>query len=158
MANKRQNRIYSKTRNRGRMASFTVHLLLLLVAFLPFLSFHAPEEPTKEALVIQFDYPYNQYVAPEKFVKEEPLKTGEPSKMSGSEAGGNKTVEEPMHSRPREAAPAPLATPVTPTALKTPPAPIRSPLSDVPLPMPKIYTHASTTTSTSWQSIEDVSA
>jgi|GEM_PF-1438243 len=157
MSNKRQSRTHRKSQSRGRFASFTVHLVLLLVAFLPFLSFQAPDPPTKEALVIQFDYPYNQYVAPKKFEDEkikmpETANLDEASKMSGSEAGGNEIkAPEPMQSRPQQSAPTALASPTTPTALKTPSTPISTKASDIPLPMPKIYT------SQAWSSVEDVS-
>jgi hypothetical protein len=157
MANKRQSKVQRKSTSRGRFTSFTVHLVLLLLAYLPFLSFHAPDPPPKEALVIQFDYPYNQYVAPQKFEDEkmkmpEEANLDEASKMSGSEGGGNEThVEETVQSRPQQAAPTALATPSTPTALKTPSTPISTKASDIPMPMPKIYT------SQAWASPEDVS-
>jgi len=157
MAKKSQSRTHRKSQNRGRFTSFTVHLLLLLMAYLPFLSFHPPEPPPKEALVIQFDYPYNQYVAPKKFEEEkmempETANLEEASKMSGSEGGGNEIKAEPMQSRPQQSAPTALAAPSAPTALKTPPTPISTKASDIPLPMPKIYT------SQAWASVEDVSA
>ena len=158
MSRKRQSRIHRKSRNRGRFASFTVHLVLLIAAFLPFISFEPPEEPTKEALVFQFDYPFNEYIAPEKFHTEEEVVEAnellEGSKMSGSEAGGNESVvEDPAPSRPQQAAPAPLAT-ATPTqpVMKSMSNPIRTSVSDVPLPKPQIYT------APKWESIEEVSA
>jgi len=163
MAKKRQSKVQRKSTNRGRFTSFTVHLVLLLCAFLPFLSFHPPEPPPKEALVIQFDYPYNQYVAPEKFVEEkmempeeanlDEANLDEASKMSGSEGGGNEThVEETVQSRPQQSAPTALASPSTPTTLKSTSSPLSTKASDIPLPMPKIYT------SQAWASVEDVSA
>lgn len=151
--NKRHDRIYRKTRNRGQVASFTVHLLLLLVAFLPFLSFQAPAPPSKEALVFQFDYPYNNYIAPQKFVEEKPLTTGEPSKMSGSEEGGNEIKAEPMEARPQQAPPTTLTAPAKPTAVQQVSAPINSNTSEnIPMPLPKIYTQST------WQTVEDVTA
>ena len=168
MAKRRLTKTQRKSQNRGRLTSFTVHLILLLLAYFPFLSFKAPEPPTKEALVLQFDYPYNQYIAPEKFVEpvqQTPEETppiegdfSEASKMSGSEAGGNEIKSpEPAQSRPQEAAPTALATHSTPSALKssTPSTPITSAISDVPMPLPKIYTQ--TSKSNEWASIEDVS-
>lgn len=144
MPNRRQNRIDRKTRNRGRAVSFSVHLILLLVCFLPFLSFQAPQKPSKEALVIQFDYPYNEYVAPEKFIEpvQEPpdLTEGETSKMSGSEAGGNESRAEPMQSRPQQAAPSQLSSP-TRTAVSTPTrtsTALSSKLGEINLPTPNI--------------------
>jgi hypothetical protein len=168
MAKKRISRIQRKTTNNGRFVSFTVHLILLLLAFLPFLSFHAPEPPTKEALVLQFDYPFNQYIAPEKFVEEQPKPEeippvegdfSEASKMSGSEAGGNEIKSpEPAQSRPKEAAPAALKTQSAPTTLKstTPSTPITSPTSDISMPLPKIY-NKTPSKSNEWASIDDVS-
>ncbi len=155
MSRKRQPKIFSKSRNRGRTISFVLHLLLLLVAFLPFLSMQTPAEPTKEALVFQFDYPFNQYIKPEKFVVEEEHKTPPTadmeagSHMSGSEAGGNQTKAEPMHSRPVEAAPSKLAAPTLNTVTRTSTALLSSSASDIPLPTPKI------TTPSAWQSVND---
>lgn len=170
MAKKRVSRIQRKTTNRGRFASFTVHLVLLLLAFLPFLSFHAPEPPTKEALVLQFDYPYNQYIAPEKFVEPQPKPEevpppvegdlSEASKMSGSEAGGNEIKSpEPVQSRPAESAPAALATPSKTAVLKssTPSTPITSSANDnIPMTLPKLY-NKQPSKSNEWASIDDVS-
>ncbi|HZV68740.1 MAG TPA: hypothetical protein VFG10_04320 [Saprospiraceae bacterium] len=158
MSRKRQPKIFSKSRNRGRTISFLVHLVLLLVAFLPFLSMQIPTEPTKEALVIQFDYPFNQYVKPEKFVVEPPPPPQETpfvsevdpgSKMSGSEAGGNQTKAEPMKSRPVEAAPSRLAAPQLNSVTKTSSALLSSSASDIPLPAPKISSPSK------WQSVSD---
>jgi len=157
MSRKRQSKIFSKSRNRGRTISFLVHLVLLLVAFLPFLSMQIPTEPTKEALVIQFDYPFNQYVKPEKFVVEPPPTQETPpvadmeagSKMSGSEAGGNQTKAEPMKSRPVEAAPSRLAAPQLNSVSRTSSALLSSSASDIPLPAPKISSPSK------WQSVSD---
>lgn len=68
MNRNRKSRTERKSRDAGRVVSTILHAILLLVMFLPFFSMKPPEEPSKEALVIQFDYPYNQYVKPEKFV------------------------------------------------------------------------------------------
>lgn len=118
--------------------------------------------------MLQFDYPFNQYIAPEKFVEEPPQPEeippvegdlSEASKMSGSEAGGNEIKSpEPAQSRPAEAAPAALSTQSKPSVLKstTPSTPITSAASDIPMTLPKIYT-ASTAKSNDWASIEDVS-
>jgi hypothetical protein len=160
MANKRQSKVQRKSTSRGRFTSFTVHLALLLLAYLPFLSFQAPEPPPKEALVIQFDYPYNQYVAPEKFVEEiveekmempEEANLEEASKMSGSEGGGNETQAEPMQSRPQPSAPTALSSPSKPTTLKSTSSPLTTQASDIPRPMPKLYP------TQAWASVEDVS-
>ena len=170
MAKRRLTKTQRKSQNRGRLTSFTVHLILLLLAYFPFLSFKAPEPPTKEALVLQFDYPYNQYIAPEKFVEPVQQETpeqeipeegdmSEASKMSGSEAGGNEIKSpEPAQSRPQEAAPAALKTQSAPTTLKstTPSTPITSPTSDISMPLPKIYNKAPSK-SNDWASIDDVS-
>lgn len=149
MPNKRQNRIERKSRARGRAVSFTVHLILLLVCFLPFLSFQAPNQPSKEALVIQFDYPYNEYVAPEKFIEpvreqpeEQEMKIGDEtgSKMSGSEGGGNEQRAEPMQSRPQQAAPSQLSSPSR-TAVSTPTrtsTALSSKIGEINLPAPNI--------------------
>jgi hypothetical protein len=149
MAKKRQSRIQKKSTSRGRAVSFGVHLILLLVAFLPFLSFQKPQEASKEALVIQFDYPYNEYVKPEKFTEPEPIQEDtkeqefvgeEGSKMSGSEAGGNETKAEPMQSRPQQAAPTQLSNPSraaisTPTRTSTA---LSSKIGEINLPAPNI--------------------
>jgi hypothetical protein len=149
MNNRRQSRVESKSRNSGRVVSFILHSLLLLMLFLPIFAMKPPEEPTKEALVIQFDYPYNQYVKPEKFVQEE--NTDMASKMSGSEAGGSAASEEPKHSRPQEAAPSRLATPSVTSVMKTSSA-LRSNIGEIPLPTPKIVTQQA------WQSVNDFSS
>lgn len=158
MARKRQPKIFSKSRNWGRAFSVTLHALLLLVFFLPFLSMQTPTEPTKEALVIQFDYPFNQYVKPEKFVVKEEPKELKPqdmeagSKMSGSEAGGSKATPEQKHNRPVEAAPTKLASPQITTVNRTSSPLLSSKASDIPLPTPKIETHQA------WQSVNESSS
>lgn len=153
MSNKRKNPVDRKSRTRGQVVSFIVHLILLLFAFLPFLAFQAPEEPTKESLVIQFDYPYNQYVAPEKFVEEvkqdiaENMDEG--SKMSGSDEGGNESKAESAQSRPQQSAPAQLS---SPTPAMTKPAvssALRSNVGEIPLPTPKIVKKQA------WASVND---
>jgi hypothetical protein len=150
MNNRRKSRVESKSRTSGRIVSFIVHAILLLVLFLPIFAMKPPEEPTKEALVIQFDYPYNEYVKPEieKFEQEE--NTDLASKMSGSEAGGSAANEEPQHSRPQQAAPSRLASPSM-TAMSTPQtsSALRTNIGEIPLPTPKIVTHQS------WQSVSD---
>ena len=150
MLNKRQTRIYTRTRTRGQVVSFTVHLILLLVAFLPFLSFQAPNEASKEALVIQFDYPYNEYVAPQKFIKEEIPSEDMGSKMSGSEAGGSEMNEEPMQSRPQQSAPSALSSPQMTAFQKTmTSSALRSNIGEIPLPTPKIVKQQA------WQKVTD---
>lgn len=136
-----------KSRNRGRVVSVTFHSLLLIVLFLPFFSMKAPEEPTKEALVIQFDYPYNEYVAPEKFVQEN---TDMGSKMSGSDAGGSPSDEEVRQSRPQEAAPSRLAAPaMTAVTRTTTSSALRTDIGEIPLPTPVIVNKKG------WQSVND---
>jgi hypothetical protein len=142
----RKSRVESKSRNRGRVISFLIHAILLLVLFLPFFAMKAPEEASKEALVIQFDYPYNQYVKPEKFIEEN---TDMASKMSGSEAGGSSADEEPMQSRPQQATPSRLAAPSVTSVSSRASDPLRSNLGEIPLPTPKI------TTPQAWQSVND---
>ncbi len=148
MKNRHKSRVESKSRNSGRIVSFMVHALLLIVLFLPIFAMKPPEEPTKEALVIQFDYPYNQYVKPEIEKFEEPENTDMASKMSGSEAGGSSASEEPMQSRPQEAAPSRLATPTVTSVMKTSSA-LRSNIGEIPLPTPKIVSQQA------WQSVSD---
>ncbi|HYD91394.1 MAG TPA: hypothetical protein VEA37_07910, partial [Flavobacterium sp.] len=135
MRKNRQTRTAKKSTTKGRVISVILHALLLLIAFLPFLSMQTPQEPSKEALVIQFDYPYNQYVAPEKFVEE--IKPG--SQSTGSEAGGSTPSQEPIQPRPAEAAPSKLSAPSL-TSVKTSTTTLTSSVSEIPLPMPKIYT------------------
>jgi hypothetical protein len=136
MKKNRQTRVASAASKKGKAVSVLLHALLLLVAFLPFLSMQTPEPPTKEALVIQFDYPYNNYVAPEKF--EEAPDMG--SKMAGSEAGGSTPSQEPIQPRPTEAAPSKLSAPSLNAVNRTSSA-ITSNISDIPLPTPKIVTN-----------------
>ena len=138
----------SKSRNRGRVFSVIVHAILLIVFFLPFFAMKPPEVPSKEALVIQFDYPYNQYVAPEpeKFI---PENTDMASKMSGSEAGGSPMDEEPMQSRPQQAAPSRLSTPTTATVSRTTSSALRTDIGEIPLPTPTIVKNQA------WQSVQD---
>lgn len=148
MKNRHKSRVESKSRNSGRIVSFIVHALLLIMLFLPIFAMKPPEEPTREALVIQFDYPYNQYVKPEVEKFEEPENTDMASKMSGSEAGGSSASEEPMQSRPQEATPSRLATPTVTSVMKTSSA-LRSNIGEIPLPTPKIVSQQA------WQSVSD---
>lgn len=148
MNNRRKSKVESKSRTSGRIVSFILHAILLLVLFLPIFAMKPPEEPTKEALVIQFDYPYNEYVKPEVEKFEEPENTDMASKMSGSEAGGSAASEEPMQSRPQEAAPTRLSTPTVTSVMKTSSA-LRSNIGEIPLPTPKIVTQQA------WQSVSD---
>jgi hypothetical protein len=120
-------------------------MLLLLLAFLPFLSMQAPDEPTKEALVIQFDFPYNQFVAPEKFVTEEAEMN---ANMAGSKAGGSTPSQEPIQRREVDAAPSKLSAP-TVTTIAKPSSTLSSKMSDIPLPTPKVVKHQA------WQSVDD---
>ncbi len=145
MYKKRQSKVASKARNKGRTVSVALHALLLILTFLPFFAMQSPEEPTKEALVIQFDYPYNEYVAPEKFVVKE-QEMG--SKMAGSEAGGSTASDEPIQPRPTEAAPSRLSAPAM-TAVNRSSSVLSSKISDIPLPTPKVVTHQA------WQSVND---
>lgn len=145
MKKDRQSRIASKASNKGRAVSFLIHCLLLLIAFLPFLSMQSPQEPTKEALVIQFDFPYNNYVAPEKFVEEKQVG----SQMSGSEAGGSTPSEAPIQPRPVEAAPSSLSKPTVTAVNRTSSTLLSSPMSDFKLPTPKISTNSP------WQPVND---
>lgn len=139
------------SRNRGRAFSVTFHAILLVVMFLPFFSMKAPDEPTKEALVIQFDYPYNEYVKPEKFVEE--LKNTNmdmSSKMSGSEAGGSAADEEPQHSRPQQAAPTRLSSPsMTAVSNTQTNSALRTDIGEIPMPAPNVVKHQA------WQSVSD---
>lgn len=148
MKNRHKSRVESKSRNSGRVVSFIVHALLLIMLFLPIFAMKPPEEPTKEALIIQFDYPYNQYVKPEVEKFEEPENTDMASKMSGSEAGGSPASEEAAKSRPQQAAPSRLATPTVTSVMKTSSA-LRSNIGEIPLPTPKIVTQQA------WQSVSD---
>jgi len=151
MKNRHKSRVDNKSRNSGRIVSFVVHAILLIVLFLPIFAMKPPEEPTKEALVIQFDYPYNQYVKPEVEKFEEPENMDMASKMSGSEAGGSPASEEAKQSRPQEAAPSRLATPTVTSVMKTSSA-LRSNIGEIPLPTPKIVTQQA------WQSVNDFSS
>ncbi len=149
MSKPRKSKAIRKSQNRGRTFSVVMHALLLIVLFLPFFSMKAPEEPTKEALVIQFDYPYNEYVAPEpeKFI-EENLDMG--SKMSGSEEGGSAASTEARESRPMAAAPSRLSTPSM-TAVQSPTASsaLRTDIGAIPLPTPVIVSKKG------WQTVSD---
>jgi hypothetical protein len=145
MKKSRLTRMANKARDKGRAISVFVHAALLLLAFLPFLSMQTPTEPSKEALVIQFDYPYNEYVAPEKFVVNQ-QEMG--SKMAGSEAGGSTPSEEPIQPRPVEAAPSKLAAPAL-TSVNRSSSVLTSKASEIPLPTPKIVNHQA------WQPVSD---
>lgn len=147
MNRNRKSRTERKSRDAGRVVSTILHAILLLVMFLPFFSMKPPEEPSKEALVIQFDYPYNQYVKPEKFVEEN---TDMASKMSGSEAGGSAASEEPQHSRPQQAAPSRLSSPaMTAVTRTTTSSALRTDIGAIPLPTPKIVSQQA------WASVND---
>lgn len=147
MKNRHKSRTDSKSRNSGRIVSFILHALLLLVLFLPIFAMKPPEEPTKEALVIQFDYPYNQYVKPE-IEKFEEENTDLASKMSGSEAGGSAENENPQQSRPMQAAPTRLSSPSVTAVTKTSSA-LRTDIGEIPLPTPNIVKKQA------WQSVSD---
>jgi len=141
----RKSRTDRKSRSRGQFISVTLHAILLLLLFMPFFSMKPPEVPSKEALVIQFDYPYNQYVAPQNFIEKY---TDMSSKMSGSEAGGSEASEEPKQSRPQQAAPTRLSTPTVTSVSRTSSA-LSSSISDIPLPTPKVVTKQA------WQTVND---
>ena len=145
MYSNRNSRTDRKSRSRGQFISVTLHAILLMLLFLPFFSMKPPEEASKEALVIQFDYPYNQYVAPQNFVDQN---TDMSSKMSGSEAGGGAASEEPQHSRPQQAAPTRLSTPTITSVSRTSSA-LSSSISDIPLSAPKVVAHQA------WQTVND---
>lgn len=147
------------SRWKGRIATVVFHALLLLGAFLPFLTFEAPEKPSQEAIVLQFEYPYNAYIKPEKFVdnttgetEPEPEQTfGETSKMSGSEAGGSpQDAQDAAQTRPQMAAAATLSTPSNnvKTIMSTP-TPITSSSGIVNIPAPKIQKKEA------WASVSD---
>lgn len=144
MSRNRKSRVVRKSTARGRAVSFFIHVLLLLIAFLPFFAMQAPEVPTKEALVIQFDYPYNNYVAPEKFAEKQEMG----SQMAGSEAGGSTPSQEPIQPRPTEAAPSRLSAP-TLNAVNPASSSLTSDISDIPMPTPRIVTHQP------WQPVND---
>ena len=149
----RKSRSEKVSRNKGRAFSVTFHAILLIVMFLPFFSMKPPEEPTKEALVIQFDYPYNEYVKPEKFVEQlDNTNMDMASKMSGSEAGGSETTnEEPMQSRPQQAAPTKLSTPsVNAVSNPTLSSALRTNIGEIPLPAPKVVSKQA------WASVSDM--
>lgn len=141
----RKSRTDRKSRSWGQFISVTLHAILLILLFLPFFSMKPPEVPSKEALVIQFDYPYNQYVAPQNFVDQN---TDMSSKMSGSEAGGSAPSEEPQHSRPQQAAPTRLSTPTVTSVSRTSSA-LSSSISDIPLSTPKVVSKQA------WQTVND---
>ncbi len=145
MRKNRQSRVTKSSQLKGRAVSFVLHAALLLLAFLPFLSMQAPEEPSKEALVIQFDYPYNEYVAPEKFVVEN---MNEGSSSSGSEEGGSTPSEEPQQTRPTEAAPSRLQAPAMSSPVRSSTM-LSSSTSDIPLPQPKLKTQQA------WSAVTD---
>ena len=145
MYSNRKSQTDRKSRSWGQFISVTIHAILLMLLFLPFFSMKPPEVPSKEALVIQFDYPYNQYVAPQNFVDQN---TDMSSKMSGSEAGGSAAAEEPKQSRPQQAAPTRLSTPTVTSVSRTSSA-LSSSISDIPLSTPKVVTHQA------WQSVND---
>lgn len=145
MIKNRQLKVASKARNKGRVWSVIVHSILLLFALLPFVAMQTPQEPSKEALVIQFDFPYNNYVAPEKFVEPEPARG---SMMAGSEAGGSTPSDDPIQPRPVEAAPSKLSAPDL-NAINPASSAVTSRISDIPLPTPKIATQQA------WQPVND---
>ncbi len=125
-----------------------VHSLLLIVLFLPFFSMKAPEEPTKEALVIQFDYPYNEFVAPEpeKFLQEN---NDMGSRMSGSEAGGSEVSTEARQARPMAAAPSRLSSPSMAAVTPNTSSALRTDIGEIPLPTPVIVSKKG------WQTVND---
>jgi hypothetical protein len=108
----------------------------------------APEEPSKEALVIQFDYPYNEYVAPEpeKFFDQN---TDMGSKMSGSEAGGSAASTEARQARPMAAAPSRLSSPSMTAVTRTTSSALRTDIGEIPLPTPVIVSKKG------WQTVSD---
>jgi len=138
--------VYQQSRWKGQVVSTLVHGLLLLGALLPFLHVEPPLEAGKEALVIQFDYPYNEYVKPEKFV--DPT-TGETSKMSGSEAGGSPVSEEAARSRPQMAAPSPLGGASAVSAVSPMSSGLRTDIGAIPMPAPSIARREA------WASVQD---
>lgn len=150
------------SRWKGRIVSVGFHGILLLAAFLPFLTFDPPERPSQEALILQFEYPYNAYIKPEKFVDnqtgktekpiEQPMeKFGETSKMSGSEAGGSpEDPQEAAKTRPQMAAPATLASASNNVKqVVTTPSPIVSASGILNVPTPKIQKREA------WASVSD---
>lgn len=139
-------RVYSQSRSRGRTISMLLHGLLMMGAFLPFLKVEPPVKPGEEALVIQFDYPYNEYVKPEKFV--DPT-TGQTSKISGSEAGGSEVSTEAAQSRPQMAAPAPIAAPASVAAVSPFSSALRTNIGAIPMPAPSIARREA------WASVQD---
>src|SRR6188474_3057361 len=153
MNRSRKSRAENVSRNRGRAFSVTFHAILLVVLFLPFFSMKAPDEPTKEALVIQFDYPYNQYVKPETEKFEQELENmdnmDKASQMSGSEAGGSETTkEEPMQSRPQQAAPTRLSSPsMTAVSNTQTSSALRTNIGEIPMPAPNVVKHQA------WQTV-----
>jgi hypothetical protein len=144
MIKNRTTRIANRSRNKGRAISVFLHAALLILCFLPFLAFETPQEPSKEALVIQFDYPYNEYVAPEKFIEKPDLS----SAMAGSERGGSTPSEEPIQPRPTEAAPSKLSAPSL-TSVKPTTSVLSSSISDIPLQTPKVVKQQA------WQPVND---
>lgn len=145
MSKKRQSKVTRTSQIKGRVVSFLIHAALLLFAFLPFLSMQAPEEPSKEALVIQFDFPYNEYVAPQKFVTDN---MSMDSGSSGSEEGGSTPSEAPQQPRPVEAAPSRLQAPAMTGTLRSN-AQLTSNVSDIPMPTPNVKTKSA------WAPVED---
>ncbi|MDQ3015555.1 MAG: hypothetical protein M3R25_02380 [Bacteroidota bacterium] len=145
MSKNRQSRVTKSSQLKGRAVSFVLHAALFLLAFLPFLSMQLPEAPSKEALVIQFDFPYNEYVAPEKFVVEN---MNQGSSSSGSEEGGSTPSQEPQQTRPTEAAPSRLQAPAMSSPVRST-SMLSSSTSDIPLPQPKIVTHQA------WSAVSD---
>lgn len=135
-----------KSRWKGRVVSMVVHSLLLLAAFLPFLRMEPPVKPSEEALVIQFDYPYNEYVKPEKFVD---ATTGQTSKMSGSEAGGSEVSEAASRSRPQMAAPSPIGAPSAVSSVSPFSSSVRTDIGAIPMPAPSIAKREA------WASVQD---
>lgn len=100
--------------------------------------------------MIQFDYPYNEYVKPEteKFEQEE--NTDMSSKMSGSEAGGSAADEEPQQVRPQQAAPSRLSSPsMTAVSNTQTNSALRTDIGEIPMPAPNVVKHQA------WQSVSD---
>lgn len=155
MAVNRKSKVDIQSRNKGRAVSFIFHLLILVALFLPIFAMKPPERPSREALVFQFDYPYNSYIKPEKFETEiNTIKdTDLGSKMSGSESGGSPESEPPPQVRAQQSAPSKLASTslpsIQPTTTTSTSSALRTDIGEIPLPTPKIVTRQS------WQQVSE---